>query len=237
MNQIDNQSHSQPFIQAPPGPGKRLRMAREAKKLNIEQVAEKLHLSKRQVAAIENDDYGYISVVYARGHVNLYAKFVGLPQNEIVRAFDLFVANMAPAVAITDVPAAEAVIEPAAERSVEIQPLYRRPPSKLWRWLAYVAGVVALLLLILAWYHHVNKARTAVVESVAQPIPVENAPADTAVNFIPKPVRPQGTEAVNLPLPGTQPPAPGVKPAEATNTPSHATAAAKTASGSKASQR
>ncbi|MGB6977094.1 MAG: helix-turn-helix domain-containing protein [Gammaproteobacteria bacterium] len=69
-------------------PGYRLRSAREAKQLSQEQVATQLRLSPFQIEAIEKDDYSYVPAsVYARGHISMYARLLGLPLEEILQSF------------------------------------------------------------------------------------------------------------------------------------------------------
>ena len=74
---------------SPMGPGHRLRLARERKGLDLQTVAEGLHLPAPRVAALENDDYSSVaSAVFAQGYLRNYARLVDEPVEEIVNAFN-----------------------------------------------------------------------------------------------------------------------------------------------------
>ncbi len=70
-------------------PGARLRAAREACGLSIEEVADRLRLNVALVLAMEEDRFGLLGApVFARGHLRNYAVLVGAPEREIVAACD-----------------------------------------------------------------------------------------------------------------------------------------------------
>lgn len=77
-------------------PGARLKKAREALDLTIEQVAESLKILPRVLLAIEADQYKSLpEPVYVRGYLRLYAELVALPADEIIARFDeYYVADM-----------------------------------------------------------------------------------------------------------------------------------------------
>lgn len=57
--------------------------------MDLQTVAEGLHLPARQVAALENDDYTSVaSAVFAQGYLRNYARLVDEPAEEIVNAFN-----------------------------------------------------------------------------------------------------------------------------------------------------
>ena len=63
-----------------PSPGARLRAAREARGLSIEDVAERLRLNAALVLAMEEDRLALLGApVFARGHLRNYAVLVGAP--------------------------------------------------------------------------------------------------------------------------------------------------------------
>lgn len=68
----------------PTRPGARLRHAREAKGLSIEEVADRTRIRERIIRAIERDDTDWIAPVYLRGYVRSYASGLGLDPNELV---------------------------------------------------------------------------------------------------------------------------------------------------------
>jgi cytoskeleton protein RodZ len=71
-------------------PGARLRAAREARGLSIEEVAERLRLNAALVLAMEQDRLALLGApVFARGHLRNYAALVGAPEQEIMAACDV----------------------------------------------------------------------------------------------------------------------------------------------------
>lgn len=70
------------------GPGEQLRQARLALKLAPEDVAQILHLSPRQIMALENDDYAHLpGPTYIRGYLRGYAQLLGLSPEAVVAAY------------------------------------------------------------------------------------------------------------------------------------------------------
>ena len=71
-------------------PGARLRSAREALGLSIEEIADRLRLNEALVLAMEEDRFGLLGApVYARGHLRNYALLVGAQEREVLAAFDV----------------------------------------------------------------------------------------------------------------------------------------------------
>jgi cytoskeleton protein RodZ len=70
------------------GPGGQLRQARLALKLAPEDVAQILHLSPRQIVALEGDDYAHLpGPTYIRGYLRGYAQLLGLSPEAVVAAY------------------------------------------------------------------------------------------------------------------------------------------------------
>lgn len=70
-------------------PGTRLRNARTARGLSIDDVAQSLRLSPRIIGALEGDDYDQLpSPTYVRGYVRSYAMLLGLPPQPLIDAFN-----------------------------------------------------------------------------------------------------------------------------------------------------
>lgn len=73
---------------SPDSPGQQLRQAREARNLDISQVATSLRIAPRAVEAIEQDDYAHLpSPVFIAGYIRSYAKLVGLDPDPLVERF------------------------------------------------------------------------------------------------------------------------------------------------------
>ncbi|HEX9707432.1 MAG TPA: helix-turn-helix transcriptional regulator [Steroidobacteraceae bacterium] len=114
-------------------PGVRLRAAREARGLSIEEVADRLRLNAALVLAMEQDRLALLGApVFARGHLRNYAALVGAPEEEVMAACD-------PA----DVP--EPTFLPALDR----RPL---PPGRArWIWPAAAAAIVTAVAAAVWW--------------------------------------------------------------------------------------
>ncbi|MDO7596520.1 MAG: DUF4115 domain-containing protein [Pseudomonadota bacterium] len=70
--------------------GKRLSQAREAKKLTIGDIATELRLSKQTIELIENESWSELhGRAYARGYFTNYVKYLGLPEDEFLAAFNI----------------------------------------------------------------------------------------------------------------------------------------------------
>lgn len=77
-------------IATKPKIGERLRLAREAKKLTINDVATELRLTKHTIDHIENERWSELhGRAYARGYFSNYVKFLGLPEDELLAAFNV----------------------------------------------------------------------------------------------------------------------------------------------------
>lgn len=68
--------------------GQKFKEAREAQGKTVADVADHLNLGAQMVIDIENDDYSsFAGVVYAKGYLRTYAKFVSLPESDIIQEF------------------------------------------------------------------------------------------------------------------------------------------------------
>lgn len=77
-------------IEKMPTLGKRLCLARESKKLTIADIATELRLSKQTIELIENERWSELhGRAYARGYFTNYVKFLGLPEDEFLAAFNI----------------------------------------------------------------------------------------------------------------------------------------------------
>lgn len=75
--------------QQQPGPGQRLRAAREKAGLDPARIAAQLHINVDQVAALEADRYeAFAARVFVRGYLRNYARLVSLPVDDILGGFD-----------------------------------------------------------------------------------------------------------------------------------------------------
>ena len=73
----------------PAGMGARLRRERERLELTEQQAAERLNLDPTVIRALELDDYAALGVaVFAKGHLRRYGALLGVPDEELVEAFE-----------------------------------------------------------------------------------------------------------------------------------------------------
>ncbi len=115
-----------------PSPGARLRAAREARGLSIEDVAERLRLNAAMVLAMEQDRFALLGApVFARGHLRNYAALVGAPEGEILEACGI-----------------EVVAEPSFLPALDLKPRARRHA----RWTWPVAAVLTATVVVAAFW-------------------------------------------------------------------------------------
>jgi cytoskeleton protein RodZ len=70
--------------------GKRLREAREAKKISITDAAAQLRVTRDAIVHLEEQNWDRLhGRTYARGYFLSYAKFLGLPQDEMLAGFNM----------------------------------------------------------------------------------------------------------------------------------------------------
>lgn len=96
MTAIDAQSSGDAAIAPAFGPGARLRAAREAAGLSLDQVAQQLKLAQRQVQAIEDENFAELpGRTFSRGFVRNYARLLSLDPDLLLQ--DLPDVALAPA--------------------------------------------------------------------------------------------------------------------------------------------
>ncbi len=124
-------------------PGERLKKAREAKALTLEQVASALKILPRMLEAIEKDSYKDLpEPVFVRGYLRLYADLVALPSSDIVARFDEYYTadtGRSPQVRLQS---------PPLQRLPDMNP--RRLPTVKWGAMGGVALLVMLSLVSVA---------------------------------------------------------------------------------------
>ena len=172
--------------------GVRLRSAREAQGLAIEQVAARLRLMKRQVAAMESGDFAALGQpVFARGFVRNYAKVLGLDAQDLMAQ-------------MREGPAQES--PPRAE----LNPLPAVPRRRALWWLGGLAAavLVAAPIALYAWLTSDEGARdklrvrtaAAPPQAVIAAAPQEKPPAQAAPLAAPQ--APAAFSAVPAAVPG-----------------------------------
>ena len=80
------EEHNHPIAEG--GPGGRLKAAREAQGLQLEKVADELHLKEATLIALEKNDYEQLpQPVFIKGYVRKYARLLGLDSDVMIEAF------------------------------------------------------------------------------------------------------------------------------------------------------
>ncbi len=116
-----------------PSPGARLRAAREARGLSIEDIAERLRLNAALVLAMEQDRLALLGApVFARGHLRNYAALVGVPEKEIMAACD-----------VNEIP------EPSFLPALDLQPKMRNHARWVW---PVAAVLLAVAVVTIFWW-------------------------------------------------------------------------------------
>jgi cytoskeleton protein RodZ len=118
------------------GPGARLRAARQAAGLSLDQVAQQLKLAPRQVKALEDEDFAQLpGRTFARGFVRNYARLLNLDGDALLAL--LPVAGTTPAL---DAPALQSTGTMIAEL-----PVAAAARSGLSRWLIPILLVACVI--------------------------------------------------------------------------------------------
>ncbi len=167
------------------GPGRRLREAREARGLSIDDAAGKLHMHVKLVRAIESDDYDALPPpAFVVGYLRNYARLLQLPAQEVL---DAYKERRSEPPELADVHSAREAHGGGGTG------------ARLFTWVV----VIALLVLLGLWWQQGGAlwwTMTAVDEPAEAPEPVRPAdgtpePVGTAVSTVPWVVEPMGTAA------------------------------------------
>ncbi len=82
----------------PMGPGPLLRKARKDMGLEVQDVADKLHLRASVITDLEQNKFNQnVNATFIRGYLRSYARLVNLPGDQVVRAYDALRGEFAPA--------------------------------------------------------------------------------------------------------------------------------------------
>lgn len=145
--------------------GQVLKTAREAQQLDIEDVCSYLRLSRRQVIALENNDFAVLpEATITRGFIRNYARMLELDAEPLLEAYRSFGSSHQP-------------------RSITIQSEnILMPGSDKRSWAMYIVASVLIVLLVTAWVIYVDyipKKTPAANESL--PVATEQLPAEQAM--------------------------------------------------------
>ncbi|PKO51316.1 MAG: DUF4115 domain-containing protein [Betaproteobacteria bacterium HGW-Betaproteobacteria-2] len=136
-----NDSNEQSVVETSPAisVGENLKSAREAKNLDIDDICSYLRLSRRQVVALESDDFSALpEPTITRGFIRNYARMLELDAEPLLEAYRNFSASEQP--------------RPISIQSENI----RIPGNDKSPWLLYVFASVLIVLLVTAWVIYVD---------------------------------------------------------------------------------
>jgi cytoskeleton protein RodZ len=114
-------SHSDASHAMPAGCGERLRRAREAAGLGVDEVAARLHMPARVVRSLEAEDWARLGApVFVRGQVRSYSRLLGLLTAPMMEAIDVGPVEPSRLVSRTHTPKAQWWAEQIGRRLVYI---------------------------------------------------------------------------------------------------------------------
>ncbi|NKC16909.1 MAG: DUF4115 domain-containing protein [Gammaproteobacteria bacterium] len=89
MNTSQSEVFSSPAVELDLGPGQRLKNAREASSLSLEEVATHLHLDIRTISNLEADNYDVLPApTFVRGYLRSYARLLNIAPEPLIDGFD-----------------------------------------------------------------------------------------------------------------------------------------------------
>lgn len=150
-------------VQAEPevksGPGTRLAAAREAAGKTATEIAERLNLRPAVIEAIDADDYQSLpSATFVRGYLRAYARDVGLPESEIMTAFEEY----------GDAKSASSNMQSFSRRTSN-----ERSDSRVM-WLTYLI-VLVLIGFVVLWWWQKNQDQALRLQTMPQATEVSEA--------------------------------------------------------------
>ncbi len=163
----------------PDGPGSRLKSAREAAGLSLDQVAQQLKLAPRQVRALEDEDFAQLpGRTFARGFVRNYARLLNLDGDHLL--------SMLPDAA--HAPALEApALQPTGAMIAEL-PTASTPKPNFTRWLIPLVLVACIVGAAAYEWYRGGLSPQGDASSSAAPEPLHAPAAPTRGRELPNPV-------------------------------------------------
>jgi cytoskeleton protein RodZ len=164
-------------------PGALLAVARKQAGMSLSEAAERLHLNQQTLEALEGGRLDSLGAsVYARGHLKRYAELVGVPELEIMAAYDTWSGRLAALPDLRDVITAPAVR--SGTRRFELKPGYA------------LIGAILLVMVMLVWWAMRKPARTT---AVAAPTPKTQASVGSVAPKAAATAPPKPPAAIALP--------------------------------------
>lgn len=139
--------------------GHQLRLAREERGLSVDEAAAALKLSPRQVEALEANDWAHLPKTIIRGFVRNYARYLELDAGPFMAALDSMPLPRGPELAVQVGAPVSMPREGGADRR---------------DYLRVVAGVIVLLLAVLAYFFVPAETWRSTLDSIGELVLVKN---------------------------------------------------------------
>jgi cytoskeleton protein RodZ len=145
-------------------PGARLSVARQQAGMSLSEAAERLHLNPQTLEAMEAGRLEALgAAVYARGHLKRYAELLGVPESEVMAAYDAWSGRLAALPDLREVITAPAVR--SGTRRFELKPAHG------------VVAAIVLVAVMVVWWAMRRPARTTLAAGPPPKTQVSTPPA------------------------------------------------------------
>lgn len=129
--------------------GDALKQARESKELTVQAVADAIHLSVKQINALETNNFNLLpEPVTTRGFIRSYARFLEIDSEPLLANYRELVPHQDPNTIVVTAPVNKVIS--AQEQSP---------------WLMYILGSIIVLLLLVVWFYYIDNVNDWSVES------------------------------------------------------------------------
>lgn len=162
--------------------GSVLQAARTQKKLSIEDASKAIHLSEKQIHALENNDFSHLpEPAITRGFIRNYANYLEVDVEPLLRQYRSLV--------------------PQEEKSIVVKANVNEVMSKSSHqpWLLYVLSSILVLLFLTAWFYYMDSVKAPDAAADAEDVAVTET--ENLVASMPEEVlTPQEVLAVTAPM-------------------------------------
>ncbi|MFT5502405.1 MAG: cytoskeleton protein RodZ [Gammaproteobacteria bacterium] len=139
------------------GPGELLQAARIEQGLTVDDVANRMHLSKAILESIEENNFDEITApIFVKGYLRAYARIVSLDEQELIKQYVELYSNEDPPISSTSNTVREISTDDARIK-----------------WMTYLVVIVLVALLAVWWWNKGQNKSESVSLDVQQPIVVE----------------------------------------------------------------
>ncbi len=151
-------------------PGMMLKSAREAKKLTVDDISQRILLRPRVIQELEDDNYSHVFArVYAEGYLKSYAKALGIAPDELLIALDRLIKEQH----LYNEEQSVNEISPNSE-DFSIKKVINQIPTKIWYLLFSLLSMGIFASIAVLWlYHHKVLTVSTVGQENTLPVPTD----------------------------------------------------------------